>query len=298
MFGIIYLATFPNEKMYVGQTTWDLEHRKNQHKSEADRGEGSTFHKAINKYGFDSIKWEIIDTAENQEDLNNKEKHYIKAYRTYTRYKNSRGYNRTLGSEGVRGLAHSKEVRVKISRALKGKHKGASNPSARKVVCLNTGEVFETMKEASKKYNSPYHHICSCCVGERLSSGVDGNSNKLVWMYYEDYKKLSKEEIAKKIKYAEEARIGENHHWYNTEMSEETRQKMSKSAIERYKNNVHPVARSVICTTTGDVFPSAAEASRKTGACRTSITQCCGGKRNSAGKHPSTGEKLKWEYLD
>lgn len=27
MHGIIYLATFPNGKKYVGQTTWSLEHR-------------------------------------------------------------------------------------------------------------------------------------------------------------------------------------------------------------------------------------------------------------------------------
>lgn len=298
MFGIIYLATFPNGKMYVGQTICDLEHRKNQHRNEADRGEGSTFHKAINKYGFNNIKWEVIDSGSNQKELDDKEKYYIKKYRTFTGYRNCKGYNRTLGGEGVRGLIHSKDTRTKISNSLKGKLAGNNNPSARKVVCINTGEVFDTMKEASAKYGSPYHHICSCCIGDRLSSGIDKDGNKLVWMYYKDYKKLTKKEIADKIKYAEESRIGENHHWYNTNMSDESREKMSKSAIERYKNNVHPRAKSVICITTGEVYNSAAEASRKTGACRSSITQCCSGKRHYAGKCHITGKKLEWKYFD
>lgn len=28
------------------------------------------------------------------------------------------------------------------------------------------------------------------------------------------------------------------------------------------------------------------------------ISTVCNGKRNSAGKHPITGEKLTWEYVD
>lgn len=298
MQGIIYLAIFPNGKMYVGQTTRDLGHRISQHKSEAERGKGSVFHKAINKYGFNNIKWKIIDVANTQEELNEKEKFYIKKYRTYTRYKNSNGYNRTLGGEGVRGLTHSKESIERMKISLKGKYKGSNNPSARKVACLNTGRVFDTMKEAAYKYDVPYSHISSCCKGDRLSCGVDDKGNKLVWVYYNDYNKLTKKEIAEKIKYAQDARKGERHHFYNKGMSEKSKAKMSKSAIERYKNNVHPRAKSVICITTEEVYNSAAEASRKTGACRSSITQCCSGKRHYAGKCHITGKKLEWKYFD
>jgi len=297
MHGIIYLATFPNGKKYVGQTTWSLEHRIRQHKNEAERGGGSTFHQAINKYGFDNIKWEVIDTASNQEELNKKERYYIRKYRTYTRYKDSNGYNRTLGGEGVRGLTHSKESIEKMKKSLKGKRKGANNPSARKVVCLNTGEVFNTMKDASSKYNAPYHHICSCCNGDRLSSGVDDKGNKLVWMYYEEYKSLTKGEIIEKIKYAEESRLGENHHFYNKGMSEESKRKMSESAIERYKNSEHPRNRKVKCTTTGEIFNSIMDASRHYNIHRTTISQCCSGTRESAGRHPVTNEKMMWEYV-
>lgn len=298
MHGIIYLATFPNGKMYVGQTICDLEHRKNQHKNEAGRGEGSTFHKAINKYGFNNIKWEIIDSGNNQKELDNKEKHYIKQYRTFTGYKNCQGYNRTLGGEGVRGLIHSKDTRTKISNSLKGKLAGDNNPSARKVICLNTGEVFNTMKEASNRYKAPYHHICSCCTGDRLSSGIDENGNKLVWMYYKDYKKLTKEEIAEKIKYAEESRLGENHHFYNTGMSKESKVKMSESAIKRYQKSEHPRNRKVKCITTSEMFDSIMDASRCYNIHRTTISQCCSGTRKSAGKHPLTNEMMIWEYVN
>ena len=30
----------------------------------------------------------------------------------------------------------------------------------------------------------------------------------------------------------------------------------------------------------------------------TNIAMCCRGERNSAGKHPITGERLRWEYVD
>ena len=292
MYGIIYLVTFPNGKMYIGQTTKDLEHRKSRHKSEVNLGSKYSFHMAINKYGFENLKWEMIDTAFNQEELNDKERYYIRKYRTYTRYKNSNGYNRTLGGEGVRGLVHSNESIKKMSDAMKGKYIGSKNPSARKIVCLNTGEIFKTMKEAAETYDCPYSHITSCCTGTRLSCGVDDRGNKLVWMYYEEYKKLTKEEIIEKIKYAEESRLGENHHFYNKGMSEESKKKMSESAIKRYKNSEHPRIKKVRCITTDEVFKSIAD-----GIIAATISSCCTGKRKSAGTHPMTREKMLWEYV-
>ena len=48
------------------------------------------------------------------------------------------------------GKTHTEESRQKISQTLKEKErcKGANNPSAKAVLCLETGEVFLTMKEA------------------------------------------------------------------------------------------------------------------------------------------------------
>jgi len=53
---------------------------------------------------------------------------------------------------------------------------------ARKVLCVNTGEIFDTINEASKKYNVTHSNITSCCQGTRKSAGKL-NGRKLVWRY-------------------------------------------------------------------------------------------------------------------
>ena len=75
----------------------------------------------------------------------------------------------------------SEETRQKISEAKKGKN----NPKAKKVILLNTGEIFNTIKEAEEKYEVT--NISANCRGRLRSAGKDENGNKLVWMYLEDY---------------------------------------------------------------------------------------------------------------
>lgn len=76
------------------------------------------------------------------------------------------------------------------------KNRMSSNKDKR-VICLNTLEVFSTIKSAKDKYN-----ICSisdCCRGKAKSCGKL-NGEKLVWMYYKDYLLLSEDEVEYKIK--------------------------------------------------------------------------------------------------
>ena len=96
--GIIYLATFPNGKYYVGQTFHTLEVRANEHK----RSKGQRpINKAIKHFGFENVKWEIIDTAETREELNKKEQYWINFYRSSLSFSDANGYNITLGGDGV-----------------------------------------------------------------------------------------------------------------------------------------------------------------------------------------------------
>ena len=151
---IIYKATFPNGKMYIGKTTKTLSERICQHKSDSNRHKNYAFYNAMNKYGFDNIKWEIIDdTAKNENDLSQKEIYWIKYYNTYVHAGNSNGYNTTLGGEGVSGLKysdeskknlrkirqgdgnafygkhHTNETKEKMSKSKMGKYKGKNNPN-------------------------------------------------------------------------------------------------------------------------------------------------------------------------
>ena len=76
----------------------------------------------------------------------------------------------------------------KISEAKKGKYTGENNPRCRKIILLNTGEVFDYIKQASEKYGVNSGHICNCCRGKRKSCGKHPvTGEKLVWQYYDEY---------------------------------------------------------------------------------------------------------------
>ena len=108
MYGIIYKATFPNGKIYIGQTTRTLEQRKNEHykssKNEKDACYKYPFYCAIRKYNWNNLKWEIIDIGNNKKELDEKEIYWIEYYHSYVGFTNANGYNLTLGGASVRNF--------------------------------------------------------------------------------------------------------------------------------------------------------------------------------------------------
>lgn len=112
-FGIIYKATFPNGKCYIGQTTKTLKHRIGQHLYNLNR-ENLAFHNAIKKYGEDGLTWSAIDTADDLEELNRKEMFWIEFHKSYVHNEYSNGYNLTRGGDGSMGFRHSKETCLKL----------------------------------------------------------------------------------------------------------------------------------------------------------------------------------------
>ena len=154
---IIYKATAPNGKAYIGKTNQSLDARRANHENSTLRGSGYPFHRAVRKYG-DAIEWEVIARADSADELNALEAHYIAAQNTLA----PNGYNfRTGGagdkmsmaarakmsaaakaraarmtdeeraafaakmSEVVKGRKHSPEARANMSAAMKGKPKSA-----------------------------------------------------------------------------------------------------------------------------------------------------------------------------
>ena len=122
---IIYKAENKiNKKVYIGQTIKTLEERKNQHTQEAKRGNGFRFQDAIARYGEENFIWQIIDEADNVDELNQKEEYWIEYYRSY-----EKGYNGTKGDSNPMNYPQSKlkhdeimrsqEVRDKISKTMK-----------------------------------------------------------------------------------------------------------------------------------------------------------------------------------
>ena len=76
-------------------------------------------------------------------------------------------------------------------------------------------------------------------------------------------------------------------------LSEETKKKLSETLKGK-----HPNSKKVICITTGEIFDYMGEAATKYNVAHQSISECCRNMRKSAGKHPVTGERLKWEYVE
>lgn len=69
-------------------------------------------------------------------------------------------------SEAQKGRTVSKETRAKMSRAWSGK-KGKLNNRAKPVVCLNTGEIFESTTEAAQKLGLTQNLVSWVANGKR-----------------------------------------------------------------------------------------------------------------------------------
>lgn len=177
MYGFIYKITcLKNNKLYIGQTTKTIEWRFEKHLYDAEKSKNPRLHfqRAIKKYGKDAFKIEKIDEAKNQNELNEKEKYWIKFYNSI-----ENGYNTAEGGEGGntykgRTQEEMELTKKKISEANKGRNNGNSNQL--KCFSIKTKEehFFETlgdclnflgiknksivMDRANKKINSYWHH--------------------------------------------------------------------------------------------------------------------------------------------
>jgi group I intron endonuclease len=88
---IVYLATNGiNGKRYVGITVRPLSHRISCHLNSPN-----FFGKALRKYGKEAFKFEVIDRAENEKELSQKEQYWIARLNTMV----PSGYNLTTGGE-------------------------------------------------------------------------------------------------------------------------------------------------------------------------------------------------------
>lgn len=136
------------------------------------------------------------------------------------------------------------------------------NDNYTKIVCLNTGEVFDGLIYAAEKYHMKKGSgISACCKGRYHFAGKDDNGIPLVWRYLSDYKNMNQDEIDSLINYKLEGK------------------------------------KQVICLNTKDVFDNALVACKWCGLeSKLPIQRVCRGETKTAGMHPSTKEKLSWMY--
>lgn len=89
-------------------------------------------------------------------------------------------------------------------------------------------------------------------------------------------------------------------HKYNMNYGTRTERARNKTkGREGLKGEKNPTSKKVKCLNTGEIFSTVSDAAEWSGLRRDSCTISAQiqGKRKTAGKHPVTGERLKWQYV-
>ena len=230
------------EKSYIGKTILKPQQRwGNGNGYKPKPGDEPThFYNAIKKYGWDNFNHEIIGIVESDTkkqlalDLDEWEKYYIWKYDSFYN-----GYNSTTG--GSNGMVVSDETRRKQSET---RRKVLSDPNH----YLHSNEFKTKMSEVTKGKLNPNY----------------GNGNKI---------------------------RGEKNPFYGKRHSDEFKKRLS----DERKGSNNPRSKKVICLNTLQIFGCIKEGSEW---CGVNIKFCLYGRNKTAGKHPETGEKLKWMYYD
>lgn len=195
-----------NGKQYIGLTS--------QHNPTARWRNGKgyqqqpKFYNAILKYGWDNFEHIIVKTNLTREEASNLEKNLIIQYDTQN---DKKGYNNRDGgiekytlteeqrkirawakgkkfskehckniSNGLKNRVFSEEAKKKMSEAklIAGTFQGKNNPKAQKVICIETNQIFDTIKEASEIMCINRDSISKTCRGIQKKAGG------YHWRYY------------------------------------------------------------------------------------------------------------------
>lgn len=128
--------------------------------------------------------------------------------KTHSKITKMKMSNQRIGNKFSLGFKHTEETKAKRSQSLMGhktsdetrdkirqSHMGKkysdeskakmSESQKKSVICINTGEIFTSIKEASFYYRAS--QISKCCRGEQESSGKHPiTKEKLLWKYHKE----------------------------------------------------------------------------------------------------------------
>lgn len=244
--GAIYeINNLINGKVYIGQTNGDGSDRRNSHMSRLRRGVHMNSHlqNAFNKYGEENFNFEVFCRC----PIDKLDEIEIRMIAEHKALGNC--YNIENGGKIVKNMDSS--TRRKISKILIQKHRedkvfreNYMKVHAKKIICLNNMEVYESIKLASQKLN-----LKPNCIEQVLymNNGYAKGENGILYQfeYYHEGKKYK---------------------------------------IRELKENVRTLKRKVICVNTGEVFEDSGAASKKYNVSRHNIMRCCRHDRNYAGR--------------
>ena len=162
--GIYQIVNCINGKKYVGSSK-DLYKRGCTHFRALKGNYHHNYYlqNAYNKYGKEVFKFEVLEFIKTIEELLPKEQYYIELYNVCNKDK---GYNIIV--DATRNIL-SEESKNKISKSL-----------SKKVICLETGVIYDSMNEAERLTNIDNSTISKCCRGKRKTVGG------YHWKYYKE----------------------------------------------------------------------------------------------------------------
>ena len=159
IFGFIYIILNKiNNKVYVGQTTRNIQKRIYEYKSAFNLKNHNNPHlyNSFNKYGWDNFEFKIIDTAISIEELNEKE---IKHINKFDSTNKKLGYNIELGGNNA---IPNEETRQKMSNShlsikqtqhwINRRISLAGSDDAKKYGKIKTDKEKKYLSENSPKY--------------------------------------------------------------------------------------------------------------------------------------------------
>ncbi len=131
---IYKITNLINNKLYIGKTHLpNIQQRFQQHISDAKKShrEHRPLYDAINKYGAENFKIELIETVGSDREACERENYWITHFRTYLGFADCNGYNATLGGDGK--------------------------------TYINREKIKETLLNFPDKTSEQIAKICNCC---------------------------------------------------------------------------------------------------------------------------------------
>lgn len=262
--GLIYRAVnTTNGKVYIGKTICSLRHRWRQHIYDAMSGDDSSpkLHRAIRKYGSSSFSVSVIENVDDSL-LSSREIFWIKEYDAIRN-----GYNCTIGGDGqsfldkekIRELWDNGETVHNISSSL-----GCSRSS---VARLLEGHDSYCPKESHKR-----------SIHKDMVSQYDLNGRYI--QSFESVKEASRtlgihhSNITRSCKGKRNSAGG--FQWRFGKCDSVTQYKKSR-------NSKNAVAQYNIDNNIVGFYDSIHDATKSTGVCYSSISQCCQKRQSTAG---------------
>lgn len=177
----VYIHTFPNHKLYIGITGCDDVNMR------WKNGNGYIrqpyMYNAIQKYGWDNIKHEIIFENLSKIDAGQKEMELIKQYKSNNKIF---GYNFSVGGEtGACGYIWTEEQKENLKNI-----KNLWMYNTNSVICLETLKAYASANEATDI--TGFKYIESCCKGKKdiAIKRLKTKTKITHWMYLKEYNKL------------------------------------------------------------------------------------------------------------